>query len=92
MTTDTATYGVRGPDARNTVVRAPSREAALDMLLPGDRLMESFDGGKTWGDGRARIVDGELRDCGSTTCDDCGDGLIMPGWLCYDCAGRRGIR
>lgn len=92
MTTDTVTYGVRGPDARNTVVPAPSRNAALDMLLPGDRIMESFDGGKTWGDGRARIVDGELRDYGSTKCDDCGDGLIMPGWLCYDCAQGRGLR
>ena len=92
MTTDTVTYGVRGSDARTTVVTAPSRKAALDMLCTGDRLMESFDGGHTWGDGRARIVDGELRDYGSAECGDCGTGLLMPGWLCADCARGRGIR
>lgn len=32
-------YGVRGPDWRNTVVKAGTREAAEDMLLPGDVLM-----------------------------------------------------
>lgn len=85
-------YGVRGSDPRNTVVPAPSRAAALDMLLPGDRVMESFDGGKTWGDGRARIVNGELRDYGSNKCDDCGTELMLPGWLCSDCARQRGVR
>lgn len=92
MTIDTVTYGVRGSDARNTIVPAPSRQAALDLLLPGDRLMESSDGGRTWSDGRARIVNGELRDYGSTRCDDCGAGLIMAGWLCPDCADERGLR
>jgi hypothetical protein len=33
-------YGVRGPDPRNTVVKAESREAAEEMLLPGDVVME----------------------------------------------------
>lgn len=33
-------YGVRGPDPRNTIVNAGTREAAEDMLLPGDVLME----------------------------------------------------
>lgn len=32
-------YGVRGPDPRNTVVKAGTREEAEDMLLPGDVLM-----------------------------------------------------
>jgi hypothetical protein len=29
-------YGVRGPDPRNTVQRMPSRDDAVDALLPGD--------------------------------------------------------
>jgi hypothetical protein len=35
----TTQYGVRGPDPRNTVVTAPSKDAAVDMLTPGDVLM-----------------------------------------------------
>jgi hypothetical protein len=91
MTTDTV-YGVRRAHPFNTVVEANTREDALDLLLPGDRLVESFDGGKTWEDGRARIVNGELRDYGSKKCDDCGTGLMLPGWLCPDCARDRGVR
>lgn len=41
-------YGVREPDPRNTVVRAPSREQAVDMLMPGDVVVVSTDGGRTW--------------------------------------------
>lgn len=41
-------YGVRGPDPRNTVVKAPSREDAAEMLLPGDVIIVSRDGGRTW--------------------------------------------
>jgi hypothetical protein len=37
---DDKQYGVRGPDPRNTVVKAESREAAEEMLLPGDVVME----------------------------------------------------
>jgi hypothetical protein len=44
----TCVYGVRGPDPRNTVVRAGSRDAAADMALPGDAIVVSDDGGKTW--------------------------------------------
>lgn len=32
-------YGVRGPDPRNTVVTAPTRDEAVGMLTPGDALM-----------------------------------------------------
>lgn len=32
-------YGVRVPDPRNTVVAAPTKEAAEDMLDAGDVLM-----------------------------------------------------
>lgn len=32
-------YGVRGPDPRNTVVTAPDKDAALEMLESGDVLM-----------------------------------------------------
>jgi hypothetical protein len=34
-----AMYGVRGPDLRNTVVAVPTKDAAMDMLMPGDVLM-----------------------------------------------------
>lgn len=43
-----AIYGVRGPDPRNTVVRAPSQEDAVDMVLDGDVVVVSRDGGRTW--------------------------------------------
>jgi len=41
-------YGVRGPDPRNTVVSAGSRAAAAEMALPGDVIVISADGGRTW--------------------------------------------
>jgi hypothetical protein len=43
-------YGVRGPDPRNTVVKANDREHAEDMVsdFPGDVVVVSEDGGRTW--------------------------------------------
>ncbi|MCW2901756.1 MAG: hypothetical protein JWO67_4021 [Streptosporangiaceae bacterium] len=42
-------YGVRGPDPRNTVVKAgPRREDAEEMLLDEDVIVVSTDGGQTW--------------------------------------------
>lgn len=47
---------------------------------------------ETHNDDRCRVVGGEVRHYGSTTCDDCGTGLLLPGWLCYGCAAARGLR
>lgn len=44
----TCVYGVRGPGPRNTVVKAGSRDAAVDMLMRGDVIVVSDDGGRTW--------------------------------------------
>lgn len=43
-------YGVRGPDPRNTVVKAEDREQAAEMAedFPGDVVVVSRDGGQTW--------------------------------------------
>lgn len=43
-------YGVRGPDPRNTVVKAEDREHAAEMAedFPGDVVVVSRDGGQTW--------------------------------------------
>jgi transposase len=35
--------------------------------------------------------DREERNYASMTCDDCGKGLILPGWLCIDCGKDRGL-
>ena len=49
MATDEVIYGVRGPDPRNTVVKAESREQAAEMVFfPGDVLVVSRDSGRTW--------------------------------------------
>lgn len=49
MSADTLIYGVRGPDPRNTVVKAGThRSDAQVMLLPGEVIVVSTDGGKTW--------------------------------------------
>jgi hypothetical protein len=41
-------YGVRGPDPRNTVARFPDRAEAADARFPGDVIVVSTDGGRTW--------------------------------------------
>lgn len=42
-------YGVRGPDPRNTVVKAPSALDAVGMLLRDDDvIVVSHDDGQTW--------------------------------------------
>ena len=48
MSTANAIHGARGPDPRNTVVKADSRDEAAEMLLPGDVIVVSPDGGRTW--------------------------------------------
>jgi len=51
MTTpDAVVYGVRGPDPRNTVVKAEDRAHAAEMAedFPGDVVVVSRDGGQTW--------------------------------------------
>jgi hypothetical protein len=45
-------YGVRGPDPRNTVVLAPNRESAIEMLLPDERLMVRDNAFGEWGEWR----------------------------------------
>lgn len=45
-------WGVRGPDPRNTVVKAPNKESAIEMLLPGDRLMVRDNAFGQWGEWR----------------------------------------
>lgn len=91
MSTDTLVYGVRGPDPRNTVVKAPSAREAVEMRAFNDVVVVSHDGGRTWQAGRVRIVRGEVRNYETAVCDDCGKGLMLPGWLCQDCWTDRGM-
>lgn len=69
MSTDTLVYGVRGPDPRNTAVKAGTRQEAEDMLLPHDVIVVSTDGGKTWTEESPAepLLDPDCRDgkCGS---------------------------
>lgn len=59
-------YGVRRAAPFNTVMEAPCRDEAADLLLPGDVIVVSADGGRTW---RPEESEGErlLAD----PCDEC---------------------
>jgi hypothetical protein len=57
MTTENMIYGVRGPDLRNTVVRADSPEGAREMLMDGDVIVVSADGGRTWSSAAEALID-----------------------------------
>lgn len=92
MSTDTLLYGVRGSDPRNTVVKAPSVEDAVETVLQGEVVVVSRDDGRTWERARIRVVGEEIRNYETSACDDCGTGLILPGWLCVECATGRGVR
>jgi len=60
------------------------------MTHPDDTAQEATMTETT--DDRTRVVNGEVRHYGTNTCDDCGTGLILPGWLCYGCDSDRGLR
>lgn len=83
-------YGVRGPDPRNTVMKAESVENAVEMLFPDDIVVVSYDEGKTWQGARVYVAkDGEIRNYESSICDHCGTALVLSGWLCSDCDTAR---
>jgi hypothetical protein len=44
----TCVYGVRRAAPFNTVIEADNRDDAADMAMPGDVIVVSDDGGKTW--------------------------------------------
>lgn len=85
-------YGVCGPGPRNTVVKAPSVDAAVEMVLRNEVVVVSRDNGTTWDQARIRVVGDEIRNYETNVCDDCGTGLVLPGWLCVNCAEGRGVR
>lgn len=88
-----ALYGLRGSGPKPKTVTTDSRDQAIEHHLPGDVIVVSYDGGNTWENSRIQVrEDGEVRDYGSMRCDDCGVGLLLPGWLCPGCAEGRGIR
>lgn len=85
-------YGVGCSDRCSTAIKAPSVEAAVEMATRDEVIVVSRDGGTTWDKARIRIVGGEIRNYETSVCDDCGTGLILPGWLCVNCAESRGVR
>lgn len=86
----TLIFGLRGSDERNTVVKFGAVENAVEALLSGDVIMVRHHDQEGWRKARVRVMpDGELRNHENTTCDDCGVGLILPGWLCGDCHNAR---